>query len=256
MSSVGYQSPWMNDELRLFRNTVRQFIRGVRPAAGPLARAAPPGCGGVDAPLARAGILLPDIPQEYGGGGGTSRTRRSCWRSSRERGSHSAANVQSIVAALHPGLRQRRAEARGSRAWRAASYVGAIAMSASRPPAPTCAGDQDDGPPRRRSLRASTARRPSSPTAALAGLICLAVKTDPKAAGPKGISLDHGRDEGSRADTGSAAAGEDRHARAGHLRAFFDEVRVPAANLLGPGRRQGVLPDDGAVPLRAPVRSA
>ena len=33
---------------------------------------------------------------------------------------------------------------------------------------------------------------------------------------------------------------------------FFDDVRVPAANLLGAGRGPGLLPDDGAAALRAP----
>src|SRR5260370_39646959 len=65
-----YQSPWMSDALRMFRTAVRQFIQEEfvphqarwrqqqRPDAEAWTQA-----GG-------RGILLTDVPQEYGGGGG------------------------------------------------------------------------------------------------------------------------------------------------------------------------------------------
>ena len=61
----------MNDELRMFRSTVRKFIQKEfaphqarwRQQHRPDAEAWP-GAGAI-------GILLPDVPQEYGGGGGT-----------------------------------------------------------------------------------------------------------------------------------------------------------------------------------------
>src|SRR2546429_772631 len=71
MSSVPYESPWANDELRMFRATVRQFIQKEfvphqarwreqqRPDAEAWTKA-----GGT-------GMLLPDLPEAYGGGGGT-----------------------------------------------------------------------------------------------------------------------------------------------------------------------------------------
>ena len=71
MSSCAYQSPWMTDDVRLFRKTVRQFIEEAfvphqdrwreqqRPDAEAWTAAG------------RAGILLTDVPEEYEGGGGS-----------------------------------------------------------------------------------------------------------------------------------------------------------------------------------------
>ena len=68
--AVSYQSPWMNEELRIFRKTVRQFIQMefVPHQARWRQQHFPDpqvltGAGGI-------GILLPDMPEEYGGGGG------------------------------------------------------------------------------------------------------------------------------------------------------------------------------------------
>ena len=66
-----YQSPWMNDELRMFRKTVRRFVQEEfvphqarwrqqhRPDAEAWTKAG------------AAGLLLTAVPEEYGGGGGT-----------------------------------------------------------------------------------------------------------------------------------------------------------------------------------------
>src|SRR5258708_40360777 len=66
-----YESPWMNDELRMFRKTVREFIQQEflprqvkwreqhRPDAEAWKQAG------------QTGLLLPDVPEEYGGGGGS-----------------------------------------------------------------------------------------------------------------------------------------------------------------------------------------
>src|SRR5258708_11167513 len=69
MSNGAYQSAWMNDELRMFRATVRQFIQKEftphynqwckqhRPDAEAWKKAG------------STGMLVPDLPEEYGGGG-------------------------------------------------------------------------------------------------------------------------------------------------------------------------------------------
>src|SRR5438045_9655629 len=70
MAAAGNESPWMNDELRMFRATVRQFIQKEflphqarwreqqRPDAEAWTQAG------------ATGLLLPDLPEAYGGGGG------------------------------------------------------------------------------------------------------------------------------------------------------------------------------------------
>ena len=66
MPAISYQSPWMNEELRLFRKTVHQFIQKEfvphqarwRQQHLPDAEAWKAAGG--------AGILLPDLPEEYG----------------------------------------------------------------------------------------------------------------------------------------------------------------------------------------------
>src|SRR5256885_15330305 len=70
MAPVVYQSPWMNDELRMFRKSVRQFIeREFAPHQACWRQQHRPD---VEAWTAAGGngLLLPDVPDEYGGGGG------------------------------------------------------------------------------------------------------------------------------------------------------------------------------------------
>src|SRR6185295_4375515 len=66
-----YESSWMNDDLRMFRKTVRQFVQKEfaphqacwreqqRPASDAWTKAG------------EVGLLLTDVPVEYGGGGGS-----------------------------------------------------------------------------------------------------------------------------------------------------------------------------------------
>src|SRR5438128_1542404 len=98
MSSAPYQSPWMNDELRMFRATVRQFIQKEfvphqarwreqqRPdvAAWTLA--------------GRTGMLLPDLPEAYGGGGGTFAHAVVVLEELAHAGVHFGSGIQSVVA--------------------------------------------------------------------------------------------------------------------------------------------------------------
>src|SRR2546430_15556750 len=70
MAAAGNDSPWMNDELRMFRATVHQFIQKEflphqarwreqqRPDTEAWTQAG------------ATGLLLPDLPEAYGGGGG------------------------------------------------------------------------------------------------------------------------------------------------------------------------------------------
>src|SRR5688500_5814017 len=93
-----YQSSWMNDELRMFRKTVRHFVEKEfapnqdfwreqqRPASDAWTRAG------------EAGLLLTDVPLEYGGGGGTFAHEAIVIEELARSGVHFASFIQNSVA--------------------------------------------------------------------------------------------------------------------------------------------------------------
>ena len=232
MPGLTYESPWMNDELRMFRKEVRQFIQEVfvpdqrrwrdqhRPDEKSWKAAA------------AVGILLPDIPENYGGGGGTFAHEAVVNEELVRAGVHFGSNVHSTVAhyILSYGTEDQK------RKWlpkmAAGDLVAAIAMTE------PSAGSDLSG------IR-TTARRNGTDYVLNgsktfitngwhANLICTAVRTDPDETGLKGISL----------------IVIERHDQAGYrvgrildkigmngldtCELFFDDVCVPAINLLGP----------------------
>ena len=232
-----YESPWMNDELRMFRSTVRKFIldefvphqarwaQQHRPDAG-----AWPGAG-------RTGMLLTDVPGEYGGGGGTFAHEAIVLEELARAGVRFGSILQSVVA--HYILSFGREEQK--RAWlpllARGEQVGAIAMTEPG------AGSDLQG-------IKTTARRDGDgyvingsktfiTNGSQAGLVCLAVKTDPKATGVKGISLilletkDLAGYHVGRPLEKIGMHGQDT------CELFFDNLRVPASNLLGPAEGKG-----------------
>ena len=237
MSKLAYQSAWMNDELQMFRKTVREFMQAEfaphharwcqqhRPDAEAWTKAG------------ATGILLPDVPEEYGGGGGTFAHEAVVIEELVQAGVCFGSNVHSIVAhyVLSYGSQEQKRNwlprmARGE-------LVGAIAMTE------PAAGSDLAG------IRA-TARRDGvhyvingSKTFITngwhAGMVCLAVKTDVKVPGAKGISLIMVETKdlpGYRVGRSLEKVG--RHAQ-DTCELFFDDVRVPASNLLGPAEGKG-----------------
>lgn len=233
-----YQSPWMNDELQMFRKTVRRFVQEEflphqvrwrqqhRPDAEAWTKAG------------ATGLLLTDVPEEFGGGGGTIAHEAVIAEELAQAGVHFGSLNQSIVAhyILAYGSEDQK------RNWlprmAAGELVGAIAM--------TEAGAGSD-------LQAikTTATRDGadyiingSKTFVTNGwhasIIALAVKTDPKAAGPRSISLIIV--EPRNATGYSIGAPLDKvgmHAQ-DTCEIFFDGVRVPASNLLGSSEGKGL----------------
>jgi len=233
------EAPRTTDALRAFRSTIRAFVetefaphqdrwreqRFPDPDAWTKAGA--------------AGMLLSDVPAEYGGGGGTF--------------VHETVVVEELTRAgvpLHSFIHDSVAHyilAYGSEAQKRnwlprmarGELVGAIAMSE------PAAGSDLQG-------ITTTARRDGddyvingSKTFITngwhAGLVCLAVKTDPKATGPKAISLImvETRDRpGYRVGRPLEKVG--MHAQ-DTCELVFDNVRVPASNLLGPAEGRGSL---------------
>jgi acyl-CoA dehydrogenase len=226
-----YESPWMNDELRMFRKTVREFLHEEflprqakwreehRPDAEAWKQAG------------QTGLLLPDVPEEYGGGGGSFAHQAVVTEELAQAGLHFGCGVQSIVS--HYILQYGSEEQKGK--WLPAlahgELVGAIAMTE-----PTAGSD----------LQAikMTARRDGNDYVLSgsktfitngwhAGLVCVAAKTDPKAAGFRGISMIVAETK----DLAGYRVGSSLEKVGMHeidtCELFFDEVRVPSANLLG-----------------------
>jgi len=237
MSSCAYQSPWMTDDVRLFRKTVRQFIEEAfvphqdrwreqqRPDAEAWTAAG------------RAGILLTDVPEEYEGGGGSFAHEAIVLEELVHAGVQFGSSIQSIVGhyVLAYGSEQQK------RTWlprmARGELVGAIAMSE------PAAGSDLQG-------IQTTARRDGDhyvingskafiTNGGHASLVCLAAKTDPRVTGLKGISLIMVETK----DLPGYRVGRSLEKVGMHgqdtCELFFDDVRVPTANLLGPAEGKG-----------------
>ena len=237
MSSSAYQSPWMNDDVRMFRTTVRQFIeKELVPQQARWREQRGPDAAAWSA-AGRAGILLPDVPEEYGGGGGSFAHEAVVLEELAQAGVHFGSAIQSTVAhyILAYGSEEQKRRwlplmARGER-------VAAIAMSE-----PGAGSD----------LQAikTSARRDAGhyvisgsktfiTNGSRANLVCLAVKTDARVAGMRGISLVLVEtDELSGYRVGRPLEKVGMHAQ-DTCELFFDEVRVPLGNLLGSAEGKG-----------------
>ena len=225
-----YASAWENDEVRIFRKSVAQFIekefvphqarwrenRGPDPEAWL-------GAG-------RAGILLADLPEAYGGGGGTFAHEAVVLEELARAGVHFGSAIQSTVAHYIVGYGSDEQKRKWLPRLARGESVAAIAMSE-----PGAGSD----------LQAikTSARRDGEhyvihgsktfiTNGARADLVCLAAKTDPKV-GMRGISLilvDTRELAGYR--VGRALEKIGMHGQ-DTVELFFDDARVPASSLLG-----------------------
>ena len=122
MAPTSYESPWMNDELRMFRKTVRQFIqKEFAPHQARWRAAAPPRCRGLDGG-GRRRPPAPDVPEEYGGGGGTFAHEAVVLEELARAGVQFGSGIQSIVAHYVLAYGTEEQNDAGCRAWRAASW--------------------------------------------------------------------------------------------------------------------------------------
>lgn len=232
-----YESPWMNEELRMYRKSVREFIQQEflpcqakwreqhRPDAEAWKLAG------------QTGLLLPDVPEEYGGGGGTFAHQAVVTEELAQAGLHFGCGVQSIVSHYILKYGNDAQKKKWLPAMAQGELVGAICMTE-----PSAGSD----------LQAikTTARRDGNnyvlsgsktfiTNGFHAGLICVAAKTDPKAAGFRGISMivvETKNLPGYR--VGSSFEKVGMH-EVDTCELFFDDVRVPAANLLGTAEGAG-----------------
>jgi acyl-CoA dehydrogenase len=238
MTSVRYESPWMTDETRIFRRTVRHFIETeLAPQHARWAEQGYPDAGAWTK-AGEIGLLLPDVPEDYGGGGGTFAHEAVVIEELSRSGVNFGLSNQNIVAhyiLVHGSEEQRH---RWLPRMASGELVGAVALTE-----PNSGSD----------LQAikTTARRDGDhyvingsktfiTNGWQAGLICLAVRTDMKAPGPKALSLlvIETKDLPGY-QTGRPLQKLGRHAQ-DTCELFFDNVRVPVGSLLGPGEGRGL----------------
>jgi acyl-CoA dehydrogenase len=232
-----YESPWMNDELRMFRKTVHRFIQEEFTPHQARWRQQHHPDSEAWTKAGDAGLLLTDIPEEYGGGGGTIAHETVIAEELSQAGVNFGSLNQSIVAhyILAYGNEEQKRDwlprmARGE-------LVAAIAM--------TEAGAGSD-------LQAikTTATREGSDylingsktfvtNGWFASIVGLAVKTDPKATGPRAISFIIV--EPKQLSGYSIGAPLEKVGMHGQdtCEMFFDGMRVPASNLLGGSEGRG-----------------
>jgi acyl-CoA dehydrogenase len=238
MNTGTYESPWMDDETRAFRSAVRQFVEKEflphherwcaqhRPDAEAWRKAG------------EMGLLLPDVPEAYGGGGGSFAFEAVVTEELARAAVHFGSGVQSSVAHYILGFGSEEQKARWLPGMAKGELVGAIAMTE-----PDAGSD----------LQAikTTARRDGgyyvvngSKTFITNGwhanLVCLAVRTDPRAVGPRALSLIvvETRDlPGYRVGRSIEKLGRNAQDT---CEISFDDVRVPTANLLGAAEGRGL----------------
>jgi acyl-CoA dehydrogenase len=238
MASSCYETPWITDETELFRRTVRRFIETElvphqarwteqgRPDAEAWTRAG------------ETGLLLPDVPEEYGGGGGTFAHEAVVVEELARASVHFGFGIQSIVAHYILAYGTDEQKHRWLPRMARGELVGAIGMT------------EPDAGSDLQSIR-TTARKEGdhyvvdgSKTFITNGwhasLICLAVRTDPNAPSPKRLSMlmvETRSLPGFRVGRTLQKIG--RHTQ-DTCELFFDGVRVPAGNLLGAGEGRGL----------------
>jgi len=227
----------MSDELRAFRARVRQFIRDEFAAHQPRWRQQrrPD----VDAWTAAgaAGLLLSDVPAQYGGGGRTFAHEAVVVEELARAGIRFASSTQSIVAhylVAYGNEEQKRGWlprlARGE-------LVAAIAMS--EPAAGSDLQGIKTTARRERDEYVINGSKAFVTNGCNAGLVCLAAKTNAAVAGMKGISLLMVEGKGLPGYRAGDALEKVGLHEQDTCELFFDDVRVPASNLLGDTEGQG-----------------
>jgi len=231
------QPPRPAEALRTFRTTIRAFVQTELAPHQDRWREQQFPDADAWTKAGAVGMLLSDVPAEFGGGGGTFAHETIVVEELTRAGVPFASFIHDSVAhyilAYGSEAQQRNWLPRMAHG----ELVGAIAMSE------PAAGSDLQG-------IATTARREGDDYVINgsktfisngwhAGLVCLAVKTDVKAAGPKGISLIIVETKGLpgyRVGRPLAKVGMQAQDT---CELFFTDVRVPAANLLGPAEGRG-----------------
>jgi acyl-CoA dehydrogenase len=238
MTTTSYESPWISEETLIFRRTVRRFIE--KELAPHQERWAEQGRPDAEAwtRAGTAGLLLPDIPEKYGGSGGTFAHEAVVVEELARAGLHFGFGIQSIVAHYILAYGTEEHKQRWLPRMARGELVGAIGMT------------EPDSGSDLQAIR-TTARKEGDDfvidgsktfitNGGHANLICLAVRTDATAPGPKALSLLMLETQGLKGyRVGRSLRKIGRHAQ-DTCELFFEGVRVPVANRLGSGEGRGL----------------
>src|SRR6476646_10333384 len=184
---ANYESPWMNEDLRMYRKALREFIEEEfvprqarwraehRPSAQDWKQAG------------ATGLLLPDVPEEYGGGGGNFAHQAVVTEELGRAGVNFGCGVQSIVSHYIAHYGNEEQKKKWLPAMAQGELVGAIAMTE-----PSAGSDLQ-------AIKTSARREGNEyvisgsktfiTNGGLANLICVAAKTNPNVAPFRGISM-------------------------------------------------------------------
>jgi len=232
-----YESAWINDDVRMFRESVRAFIAKefVPQQAHWRALHAPEPEAWLKA--GRAGLLLSDVPEEYGGGGGTFAHECVVLEELARAGVHFGSQVHTTVAHYILAYGSEEQKRRWLPRMGRGELVGAIAMT--EPGAGSDLQAIKTHARREGDEYVISGSKTFITNGARAGLVCVAAKTNPKAVGMRAISLivvETAGLDGYRVGRPLEKVGMQQQDT---CELFFDAVRVPAANLLGPVEGRG-----------------
>jgi acyl-CoA dehydrogenase len=227
----------MNEDLRMYRKALREFIQEEFVPRRPKWREQHRPDMDDWKQAGQTGLLLPDVPEEYGGGGGTFAHQAVVTEELAQAGVNFGCGVQSIVSHYINHYGNEEQKKKWLPAMAQGELVAAIAMTE-----PSAGSD----------LQAikTSARRDGSDyvingsktfitNGGLANLVCVAAKTDPKIAPFRGISMivvETANLQGYRVGKSLEKVGMHE---IDTCELFFDDLRVPAANLLGKSEGAG-----------------
>jgi len=232
-----YESSWIDDDVRMFRDNVRAFIAKefVPQQARWRAQHGPDADAWLKA--ARAGLLLSDVPEAYGGGGGTFAHECVVLEELARAGVHFGSQVHTTVAhyilAYGTEEQKRRWLPRMGRG----ELVGAIAMT--EPGAGSDLQAIQTLARREGDEYAISGSKTFITNGMRAGLVCVAARTNPKAVGMRAISLIVVETDGLAGYRAGRPLEKVGMHQQDTCELFFDSARVPAANLLGPSEGRG-----------------
>ena len=238
MGLPGHEPSWMDDSTRIFRKTVREFI--TREFAPFRTRWDEQGRSDIEAwcKAGRVGLLLADVPEDYGGGGGTFAHEAVVVEELARAGIHTGFGIQSIVAHYILAYGSEEQKRRWLPRMASGELISAIGMT------------EPDAGSDIQSIKTSARREGDQyvinggktfiTNGSRADLICLAVRTGSMPAGPRGLSLlvlETKDLAGYR--VGQVLQKIGRRAQ-DTCELFFDDVRVPVESLLGPNEGRGL----------------
>jgi acyl-CoA dehydrogenase len=227
----------MDEELQLFRKTAKRFIAEEFVPHEPRWREQHRPDAEAWTKAGETGLLLTDVPEEYGGGGGTFEHETVFMEELCCAGVAFGSAVHSIVA--HYILSYATEEQKNDWLPRmvSAELIGAIAMS--EPSAGSDLQAMKTFARREGDCYVINGSKTFITNGWHANLICLAVKTEQVERSAKGISLIMVETKGLPGyRVGRSLEKVGMHAQ-DTCELFFDDVRVPVANLLGPEEGKG-----------------